>query len=510
MSEVDYNIENYTIEELLKLFSLKKNSLTEDLIDTNTNFYISKSKDENNNNMADFIEQCKTKLKEYLVILNDEEGFDADDDSSLGTSDEEYNEEYNDKVISNMEYDDPNFKNIIQPQYANPKNQTEKERITDRVEHTDIIGIDKHFVLKRKQLGVSDVMQVPVTQGILNPNLKNKISRIINIDSQYRQNISTSTAGSPTDFTIDLSEPVNDVVHMRLFSIQVPYTWYLIDSQYGTNFFYINNQIIEIAPGNYSLQELIDEINLITHTYFPSLLNFTLNKNNGKTTITTNSNNQIINELTITFFSNNFPVSNSSKIDNNLGYILGFRETHYELKYNIPIVSEAVGDNYGTKYFLIHVDDFNQNQMNTNVIGASDNPITHLNDPIYFARDSDFVKTGPGTRDIFIIPKEKKELTIPQLHSINEINKNRTSETVRNTPPTMKNMFGMVPIRRGDFLGPAFCENGGSLQSNERTYFGPVNISRLHVKLLDDKGNLVNLNGCNWSFSMVCETLYQY
>lgn len=96
------------------------------------------------------------------------------------------------------------------------------------------------------------------------------------------------------------------------------------------------------------------------------------------------------------------------------------------------------------------------------------------------------------------------------MHALNETLANRTKEELRNIPPTMKNMFGMVPIKRGDFLGPAFTENGGSLQSNERTYFGPVNINRLHVKLLDEKGNTVNLNGCNWSFSMVVETLYQY
>ena len=34
----------------------------------------------------------------------------------------------------------------------------------------------------------------------------------------------------------------------------------------------------------------------------------------------------------------------------------------------------------------------------------------------------------------------------------------------------------------------------------QRDYMGPVNIDKLHIKLLDKWGNLVNLNNCNYSF----------
>ena len=53
-------------------------------------------------------------------------------------------------------------------------------------------------------------------------------------------------------------------------------------------------------------------------------------------------------------------------------------------------------------------------------------------------------------------------------------------------------------------------EYGTSLQSNSRTYFGPVNIERLRVKLVDDKGNLMNLHDIDWSFTLIIEQLYQY
>lgn len=496
MANIEFNIENYTEADLLKLFSLEQDNLTQQQIFDVTNHYISKMQTENNEHMAIFFKAAQDRLIQYLEADNDT--ISTSDDSS---SDEEENDplDYTDQLISNMEYDDNDteLQKAITPSHAAPKNKNEANKITDRVNNTELVGVNTHYVQKRKNLGISDVMQVPVTQGILNPNLTNKLTKLINVDSQYRQNISMTTAGNPCDFTIDLSEPVNDVIQMRLFSLQVPFTWWLIDEAYGTNFFLLDGVKITIDEGNYTLPQLIDEINLKLPGEDVSA---NLHMRNGKTTFNFNIRHKI------TFFDKNY--QSNSKIDNNLGYIIGFRESEYVS--DNSITSEAVGDTYGTKYFLLHIDDFNQNQMNTNIIGASDNPITHLKEPIYFARDSEFVSTGSGTRDIFVVPREKKDLTIAQMHALNEINANRTREDLRNIPPTMKNMFGLVPIKRGDFLGPAFTENGGSLQSNERVYFGPVNINRLHIKLLDDKGNTVNLNGCNWSFSMVAETLYQY
>ena len=53
-------------------------------------------------------------------------------------------------------------------------------------------------------------------------------------------------------------------------------------------------------------------------------------------------------------------------------------------------------------------------------------------------------------------------------------------------------------------------EFSGSIQENVRTYFGPVNVDRMHVRLLDDKGNQLNLNGLDWCVTLICDCLYQY
>lgn len=43
---------------------------------------------------------------------------------------------------------------------------------------------------------------------------------------------------------------------------------------------------------------------------------------------------------------------------------------------------------------------------------------------------------------------------------------------------------------------------------NSRIYFGPVNINRLHIKLLDEFGRIVDLNNGDFSFSLELEILY--
>jgi hypothetical protein len=57
--------------------------------------------------------------------------------------------------------------------------------------------------------------------------------------------------------------------------------------------------------------------------------------------------------------------------------------------------------------------------------------------------------------------------------------------------------------------GSNYIEFGGTLQNQERLYFGPVNINRMTIKLVTDRGDPVDLNNVDWSFSLLCEQLYK-
>ena len=82
----------------------------------------------------------------------------------------------------------------------------------------------------------------------LNPLLKQTIQRIISIDSQFRD---IKTHPQTTSFSFDLSEPLRDVVSLRLYSVQIPYTWYTIPKSYGSNFFYLKGNASGITNGNF-------------------------------------------------------------------------------------------------------------------------------------------------------------------------------------------------------------------------------------------------------------------
>ena len=110
-----------------------------------------------------------------------------------------------------------------------------------------------------------------------------------------------------------------------------------------------------------------------------------------------------------------------------------------------------------------------------------------------------------------LIPEDPRKTTISKRYVINRIFENRSNNAAYPylNAPTTTNIFTMIPIKKNGFpIGEPIIEFGGSLQSGERVYFGPVNITKFQVKLLDDKGRIMNLNGNDWSFSFLCETLY--
>ena len=78
--------------------------------------------------------------------------------------------------------------------------------------------------------------------------------------------------------------------------------------------------------------------------------------------------------------------------------------------------------------------------------------------------------------------------------------------------PASSDTMALIPIKHSgsNQTGDLYVEFGGSLQDNKRIYFGPVNIDRMRVKLYDDKGNILNMNGADWSITLIADILYQY
>jgi hypothetical protein len=211
--------------------------------------------------------------------------------------------------------------------------------------------------------------------------------------------------------------------------------------------------------------------------------------------------------------------------DTTVGWILGFRNsTIYDLStYPSGSVVELIGDTGVStnlfNYFLLCLDDYNQNHLNDGLVTITSTD-TNISLPSY-AKKSNFICDPYGkltyNTDEMV---ENNKLTQAQIYSITQI-ANGQNSTVSNltksvstksygSGPFVKDVFGIIPMKvAGLANGSSYVEFGGTLQNQERSYFGPVNIHRMSVKLVSDRGDIVDLNGANWSFSLICEQLYK-
>jgi hypothetical protein len=144
------------------------------------------------------------------------------------------------------------------------------------------------------------------------------------------------------------------------------------------------------------------------------------------------------------------------------------------------------------------------------IVNALSNATTGLVEADIFGL-MDKLDTGTGQRPV-LLPSAPRTLTNAQLYTINEIMKNREQNTTfRGKAPTNTDTFALIPIKKGGMsTGDLYVEFGGSMQDNKRVYFGPVNIERMRVRLVDDRGYTVDLHGAEWCFTMLAELLYQY
>jgi len=200
--------------------------------------------------------------------------------------------------------------------------------------------------------------------------------------------------------------------------------------------------------------------------------------------------------------------------DSTLGWILGFRaNTEYLLSASSTITGDNVVSINIYNYFMIVLDDYNHNHMNDGIVTTTQKD-TDIDVPSYANRST--YKCDPITGNVIassISVNGSSNLTQKQTYAIQEnINQKRTATASKkySPGPFTKNVFALIPLKIASLANnDTYVEQGTALQDQERRYFGPVNLQRMTVKLVNDKGETVDLNGANWSFSFMCEQLYQ-
>lgn len=413
-------------------------------------------------------------------------------------------------------------------------NETANKLMTDLFSNVEKDNKNKNT----QMVGIKNIIK---DQRQLNETYFNETYRIMNIDSTYRDNLYLSNnlynSITSSDMFVKLNDELDDVVQLELTNLCIPFTFYNIDTVYNNNYFYIQNAStldiskIEIESGNYTNSTLVNAISDKLFEIIPDI-SLSINTINNKTTFTNNSGTD--NYIIIfydhldenTSFKDNYLTNpspnNQCKLNNNLGWILGFRNIdisnlsiEYNLNTNASIVSESLCYISHTKYFTIIVDDLNKNQTNKSLV--------QIGNTSHFIRPTQYFKEIDNSLNCLTnsnfnnycenrVDMNGNKLTKNQIYSSLQINnhKNKLKEINSKLDSNLiNNVFAIIPFENKSLnWGESMIISDKNRY--KRKYSGPVNISKLNIKLLDDKGNIMNLNGGEWSFTVISTHLYQY
>lgn len=326
-----------------------------------------------------------------------------------------------------------------------------------------------------------------------------------------------------------------------------------------------DNITLTIPIGTYTITELHAAMNTLFNqtpkTYGTSISQYVDENNNSRSKLWFNINNvytsadYMINFWDpvsfITCFSGSSSVKNTTW-DTTIGWILGFRDyTQYKLvesnqtyNTNFPELTYYLTSKNGSytykntfqpsqtnplllsssialtgdttlstnlfNYFLISLNDYIQNHLNDGLVTVTKSQ-TAIQIPGY--QYSTRQTCDPATNTLittYTAQSNSDNVTNAQLYALNQSVESQQPSIQQYSPgPYIKDLFGIIPLKPPSTPGDTYTEFGGSLQNQTRMYFGPVNIRKMTIQLLTDRGDLLDLNGSNWTFSFVCEQLYR-
>lgn len=304
------------------------------------------------------------------------------------------------------------------------------------------------------------------------------ITKSINIDTRFRDNIYTTQS---SDFIVQLPYKFNKVVSMQLSSLEFPISFYGISSQLGNNFLYMNvdykpfdasgnvitpiitstsQQIFIIPDGNYNSTDLINTINTLLCPLNPdnTIQNPTSIYSYINLTLDITDSGSGTGKITIS------PIGMYSNCVNSI--TLDFTRDINGHPDNID-VSTKIGWNLGF--------------IKTKYIGKNS----------YIA---DTIVEPAAIRYIYL--------------AIDDYNNSTSSQFIN---VFQKNFMGNDIFARISLKGSYFSlimESDYNIVTEPRRYFGPVDIQRLRIRLLDEHGRILPMNNSNYSFCLDLKMLY--
>ena len=294
-------------------------------------------------------------------------------------------------------------------------------------------------------------------------------TKYINIDTKYReedsiqsvsQHVDSTTYRSLASCTIQLPERVNDVKSIFIRTAEIPMTMYNVSQYLNNNAFKVEYTISSVVQttktfvipnGYYTATTLATTINGLLNPYatpedvpvdYPfTALTFSWNGDSRGHYASTYGN------FNLYFAVDDSGASRRVQFKGTLGWMLGFRKSTYSITPSIKANAEDVAVLKPTKYLYIVVDEF-----------------------------------AKGNQTSFLAPAFRSYIR--------------------------KNILAKVILNETTFpQGSVFPANmfNGYLMSDKREYNGKIDIQKMLVQLIDENGNLVDLNGSDFSLTLQVE-----
>jgi len=178
--------------------------------------------------------------------------------------------------------------------------------------------------------------------------------KYLTIDTRFRDGYDSNTNAN---YNISLPERVNNVRSMQLRNIEIPMTFYNISCSLGNNtiiFKILNNQSIIVIPDNqYDSTTLTSTINNLLSNLGSPFSTISVTIANNKMSIDNTGGNP----CSIIFDESTSLIPCDSMMSK-LGWKLGYRKKSYTIDAGTRLVSESFVDLHGPRYLYLIVDEY--------------------------------------------------------------------------------------------------------------------------------------------------------
>ena len=386
----------------------------------------------------------------------------------------------------------------------------------------DLYRVNDNFIIKNEKLrkeayhlestkGLNIGEDGGAPPGIINPIRYTTIKRALNIDSRFRPNYYQT---SSSDQRLNLPYKFENVINMRLASIEIPLSYYAISRSLGNNTMVISWDIsgqeatakhyvrITLPDGNYETS-----INETTGaTLIESVMNAALRDPNqdvlgGGTTIINDPSFSLVYTVDHTSGRSIFAIDPSGITDYDT--LLANNPNHLRFRILMAVNgnisdTDIINRNLETDPLPLYLGwqlGYRTNVYDSgppfDVSGVTVPPSSVISEGLCYIK---------GPQYLFVAIDDYN-------NNVNNYYVSAYTDSINNNNILAR--INLASIQQSNGVYQTGEDDGFSTQINRsRNYFGPVNIEKLRITLYDEYGRIVNLNNMDWSCALMFEQVY--